>query len=115
MASIRILRLQKELKKLFTLALQNKSKDDRLKELVITEVSVSKDLRYAKIYFSFGYSEGNVNKALKALNFSKGFFKNTIAQAKLMRTIPELSFYFDETLKNANRLEELFDKINKEG
>ena len=49
MKSHRIPRLQEELKKLFNIALSQKLRDPALDWVTITDVVISKDLRYAKL------------------------------------------------------------------
>jgi len=52
MKSYRIPRLQEELKKMFNIILSQKLRDPQLAWVNVTDVVISKDLRYAKVYFS---------------------------------------------------------------
>jgi ribosome-binding factor A len=52
MKSFRVPRLQEELKKMFNIILSQKLRDPKLAWVNVTDVVISKDQRYAKVYFS---------------------------------------------------------------
>lgn len=106
--------MESELTKLFNTALAFEIRNEDLSWVTISRISLSPDFKYAKIYFSSLSHEINVNKVRKAFSHSAGFFKNKIAQAKMMRIIPELTFFYDETEKKASELDEIFNKIHNE-
>lgn len=111
MKSFRIPRLEGELKKIFNLALTQKINDPNLAWVNITAVSISKDLRYAKLYFSH-YNNPLDHEVIKQqLIKTSGFFKKLIAGANIMRTIPELSFYYDETEDRAEKIDLLLASV----
>jgi ribosome-binding factor A len=80
--------------------------DPRLKELTLTEVEVTPDLKQARVYYVVrqGMDEDQVGAALdKAL----GFIKQEVAREHILRIMPEFSFRPDEGLERAERLERL--------
>lgn len=107
MKSFRIPRLQEELKKIFNIALSQKINDPKLDWVQITEVIISKDLRYAKLYYSHFNNPSSHEKIRETLIKTSGFLKKQIAGAQLMRTIPELSFFYDETEDRAEKMDSL--------
>ncbi len=111
--SHRIPRLQEALKKLFNLALQQKLRDPALEWVNITEVVLSKDLRHAKLYFSHYNNPASHEAIREQLTKSSGFFKKQIAGAQIMRTIPELTFFYDETEERAEKVEALLASIKQ--
>ncbi|HNX38158.1 MAG TPA: 30S ribosome-binding factor RbfA [Candidatus Cloacimonadota bacterium] len=111
MKSYRIPRLQEELKKIFNIALSQKLNNPKLQWVTITEVVLSKDLRYAKLYFSHYSNPLSHRTILELLVKSSGFLKKQIAGAQLMRTIPELSFFYDETEEKAARVDTLLASL----
>ena len=113
MSSIRVQRFEKELTRLFSTTLSSKIRNSNLSWVTITAVRLSSDLSNAKVYFTHLSSKSH--KFLEnELNKSVGVFKNEIARAKIMRTIPEITFFFDELAEKANRLEKLFKQIHAE-
>jgi ribosome-binding factor A len=116
MAKIRIQRFESELERLFSIALTTKVQDPRLDRLTITEVRLSPDLQFAKVFFSYYEPDETIPKPSKAeleALFTKcsGFLKNEIAQAHLMRTIPQLSFIYDDTEEKAAGIDRILDQI----
>ncbi len=114
MKSFRIPRLQSELKKLMSTALTHTIADPKLQWVTVTDVKISKDLRYAKVFFSH-YNNPSSHKEVKdCLIKTSGFFKKLIAGAQLMRTIPELTFHYDETEDRAERIDVLLSCLKED-
>lgn len=111
MKSFRIPRLQEELKKIFNTTLSQKLNDPKLDWVQITDVIISKDLRYAKLYFSHYNNPRTHEKIRELLIKTSGFLKKQIAGAQLMRTIPELSFFYDETEDRAEKMDSLLANL----
>ena len=88
-------------------------RDPRLRDVTITGVEMSPDLKLAKVYFdvSAGHDAG---QAMKGLKKAKGFFRSHLAKQMNMRYTPELIFYHDRFHKESNRLENLFREIAEE-
>lgn len=111
MKNYRIPRLQEELKKIFNITLSQRLGDPCLAWVNITDVIISKDLRYAKIYFSHYNNPASHQEIREHLIKTSGFFKKQIAGAHIMRTIPELSFFYDDTEDRAAKVEALLAGI----
>lgn len=79
----------------------------------ITEVEVSDDLSYAKIFFSvYGdHARRTPNQIEQLLNARKGVVRHEIAQRMVMRQHPEIRFIYDETPARAARIEELLKQV----
>lgn len=114
MKNHRIQRLQEELKKLFNSTLTLKINDPLLAWVNITTVVLSRDLRYLKLYFTHYNNPASSEKIREQLIKSSGFFKKQIAGAKLMRTIPELSFFYDDTEDRAEKVETLLARVKSD-
>jgi len=114
MKSFRIPRLQEELKKLFNIALSQKLNDPQLAWVTITDVVISKDLRYAKLYFSHYQNPADHDRIKNLLTKSTGFLKKQIAGAHIMRTIPEITFYYDDTEERAAKVDALLATVKDE-
>lgn len=114
MKSYRIPRLQEELKKIFNIALTTQINDPHLAWVSISDVIISKDLRYAKLYFRH-YNNPLEHEEIKTyLIHCTGFLKKQIAGAKIMRSIPELSFFYDDTEDRAEKVDQLLASIKDE-
>jgi ribosome-binding factor A len=103
-------RVAEAIKNELAVLLLQKARDPRLREVAITRVEMSPDLKRAKVYFDISV-DGKPGQALKGLNRAKGFFRSQIAKQMNMRYTPALIFYHDKHNKESERLEELFQQI----
>ena len=110
---IRKKRIEKELLKIISSTVEFKLRDKYLNMVTITQVIISTDILYAKIYFNSPPNR-NHDKIKEVLTKSSGFIKKEIAKAKILRAIPELTFIYDETEDNVKKLDEIFEKIHNE-
>jgi ribosome-binding factor A len=86
--------------------IQTELKDPRLSSPSILEVQVSKDLAYARIYFSVLNPEDAAD-CLAALESASGFLQREIGKALKARITPRLSFIYDDTDIRGRQLSDL--------
>ena len=89
--------------------IQFELKNPRIGFCTVSEVWVSSDFSYARVYVSFlgaKYPKQN----LEELNKTKGYVRSSLAKKLDIRKTPEISFYLDETYEKANRLDEVLKK-----
>ncbi len=95
--------------------LQRQVKDPRLGTfIIVTEVSTSPDLKYAKIFVSCIASEEEKQETLSVLAAASGFFRRELAKRLDLPRIPELNFQWDDSIERADHLLQLIDKVSKE-
>lgn len=83
--------------------------------LTITDVSVTQDLKEAKVYYSMLGSPIDKEMAAKALERSAGFLHRRLFERLSIRRVPVLSFVYDDTPEKAQRVEMLLARIEDEG
>ena len=88
-----------------------KLKDPRLGFVTITNAEVTKDLRFAKIFFSVLGNDEAYKKTKEALNSSVGFVRKLIAERLNLRFAPEIAFYEDRSSEYSVRIEEVLNEI----
>ncbi len=94
--------LQRELTEII---MSDDLKDPRVdKMLSLTDLTLSKDLKYAKIYISFYGSRETHVLIVEALNHASGFLRGLLARRVRLRTIPELRFILDESIERGFRV-----------
>ncbi len=95
--------------------LQRQVKDPRLGTfIIVTEVSTSPDLKYAKIFVSCIASEEEKQETLSVLAAASGFFRRELAKRLDLPRIPELNFQWDDSIERGDHLLQLIDKVSKE-
>ncbi|WP_163832350.1 30S ribosome-binding factor RbfA [Spartinivicinus ruber] len=100
--------LQRELASLIQLEI----KDPRLGMVTVSAVEVTKDLAYAKVFVTFLAinDQQPVDEKLEVLNHAAGFLRSLLAKSIKLRTIPQLSFYYDDSISRGQYLSNLIDK-----
>lgn len=90
--------------------------DPRLEMVTITRVKLTGDLKIARIYFSLAGSKKTISDAEQGFKSAHGFIKRSLARQLDLRFMPEIEFYYDETLDYASHINELLRiiKINDE-
>ena len=93
--------------------LQRQVKDPRLGDFIsVTEVSTTPDLKYAKVYVSRIGSEEEKQETLHVLASAAGFFRRELAKRLNLRSVPEVSFHWDDSIERGDRLLRLIDEVN---
>jgi len=92
--------------------LQRQVKDPRLGSFIaVTEVSISPDLRYARIFVSNICSEEQKQDTMSALTSASGFFRRELSKRLKLRYIPEISFQWDDSIERGAHLLQLMDQV----
>jgi len=98
--------LQRELAQV----LREEVKDPRLKLITLQEVRVSRDLAYAKVYFTcFPGDEGGSEQERLLNGRLAGFLRRALARRARLRTIPQLRFIYDESIAQGEHLAHLIE------
>lgn len=93
-----------------SILLQTEIKDPRLPKFVtISEVTVTKDLSHAKVYFTVLNEDKELT--LDVLNRSAKYLRGRLAKLIKLRTIPELHFVYDESVEYGKRISKIIDEI----
>ncbi len=90
------------------------ARDPKLRDVHITRVEVSDDLKIAKIYFSVFGDKHRIKPAETALQNAKGFLRTHIARTLNMRYTPALQFRYDTVVEKVEHIESIFREIAKE-
>ncbi len=92
--------------------LQREVKDPRVKLATITEVTVSRDLRYAEVRVSVLGEDHERSATLAALQAARGFFRSQLAHSLRLRTVPELTFELDRGAEYSQRISDLLESLH---
>ncbi|MBU0605504.1 MAG: 30S ribosome-binding factor RbfA [Candidatus Omnitrophica bacterium] len=114
MSSQRSGRVQEAIRQEVSSIIHSQIRDPRLGFLTITGVELTKDLKYARIYFSVLGGDKEKKLALRGLNSAKGYIKGLLGDRIKLRYMPEIEFKIDETLERTRHIYDLFEKIKKE-
>ena len=111
----RIEQVNKLLQREISALIQREVRDPRVNSFVaITEVDTSHDLRYAKVFISHLGTEEEKKEILKALKSASGFFRHELAERIKLRRIPELTFIWDSSIEQGDRIARLLNQVSAE-
>ena len=79
--------------------------------VTISKVMLSPDLKNAKVYVTFLGNKEPIDKCVDRLNFRKPHIRFLLGKQLSLRYIPELTFYYDDTIDTADRIFKLLNDI----
>ena len=91
--------------------LKKRIHDPRLQMATITKVKMSADLKLARIYFAIYGDDKKSEDAAKGFESARGFIKRILARKLGLRYMPDLKFFFDDSLDYGSHIEQLLEKI----
>ncbi len=112
--SLRNERVRKTLMKEISDILLKEIKDPKISGLVsITDVEVSHDNSYAKVFYSVLSSDDKKEEIIEAIKKNTPKIRYEVGKRVRLRLTPELNFILDESLERGARITNLIDKISK--
>jgi len=112
--SIRTERVASLIKELLSESIQRRFRMEEVGLITVTEVRMSPDLKIAKAYISiFGNAEKKT-QSFARLQGEKAGIRSDLGHNMNLKFTPALSFYLDESLDHAMRIEDLLNKIHKD-
>lgn len=109
MTSTRTARVARQIQQELSQIIEEQLKDPRVGMVTLTSVQMTPDLRLARIYFSRLGAAEEREEAKAALEHAAGFLRRELGQRLRLRYLPELRFYFDDSLERYDRISELLD------
>jgi len=106
-------RLGEQIQRELTDLLRRDVKDGRIGNVTVTAVSVTGDLRTARVYYLIFGKEGPDLKVQRGLESAAGFLRNALSRSLMIRYTPTLSFELDTSIEHGVRLTQLIDSVNK--
>ena len=85
-------------------------KDVALGMVSVTEVEVSPDLRFARVFIS-DLKEEEARRVVDALQERRGRIRSYLGKRIRLRYTPELDFRYDDTAARAGRIESLLHDL----
>lgn len=81
--------------------------------ITITDVEMSPDLGLAKIYLSLMLSD-NPKETMEKIQERKSEIRKHLGNkiGKQVRIVPEIAFYVDNTLEEANKIDKILSKLD---
>lgn len=81
--------------------------------LTVTNVKVTDDLKLAKVYLSFLENKKPVNEILMILRSKNNIIRRSLGKKLSIKYIPQLQYYYDDSIEHAHNIDKLIKKIHK--
>jgi ribosome-binding factor A len=82
--------------------------------VTITRVKVSPDLMLARVYYTSLGDERARRESEKALKRATPFLRRQIGQRIRLRRVPEIEFFYDESIAHQDRIERILHELEVE-
>ncbi|HET9263221.1 MAG TPA: 30S ribosome-binding factor RbfA [Vicinamibacterales bacterium] len=82
--------------------------------ITVTRVTVTPDLQQARVYYTSLGDEKARRESQRALQRAASFLRRQLGQRLRLRRVPELQFFFDESVERQDRIERILQEISAE-
>src|SRR6476619_4537701 len=82
--------------------------------VTFTTVKVSPDLQLARAYYTLIGDEKALRETAKALGRATPFLRRQLGQRLRLRRVPELQFFYDESIARHDRIEQILQELKTE-
>jgi ribosome-binding factor A len=82
--------------------------------LTITRVKVSPDLQQARVSYTTIGDDKARRESARALQRATPFLRRHIGQRLRLKRVPELSFFYDESIEQGDRVERILQELQTE-
>jgi ribosome-binding factor A len=107
-------RVGEEIRQTISEALTREVKDPGIGFVTITRATVSPDLQVARLYYTQIGDEAARKATRAALERAAPFLRRQLGQRLRLRRVPEISFQFDESVENQDRIERILLALQAE-
>lgn len=111
MTSRRALKAAEAIREVVSMAILTEIKDPRVRDVTVTYVEVSPDLRYAKVHVSVMGDEARQNLSLRGLRHAAGFLQSKVARRIETRYTPKLEFLLDQGVKRSIEVARILHEV----
>ncbi len=114
MSDNRVRRVAEQIKKDVSQIIGAEIKDPRVASITsVTDVELSRDLRYASVYVSIYGTDMEKEETLQTLVRASGFIRGEIGRRVRLRYTPEISFYLDKSIEYGAHIEGVIKSLKQ--
>jgi ribosome-binding factor A len=107
-------RVSGQVQKVLSDILLKKIKDPRLEAATITSVKMSRDLKFARVYFVTSGGKESIKEAVEGFKSALGYVKRKLASQLGLRYMPELRFFYDDSFDYGSHIDEVIKAVKSE-
>jgi ribosome-binding factor A len=111
MTARRLLKAAEAIREVVSMSILTELRDPRIRDVTVTFVEVSPDMRYAKVHVSVMGDEAQQKLSLRGLQNASGFLQQKIARRIDTRYTPRLSFELDQGVKRSIEVSRILREV----
>jgi ribosome-binding factor A len=111
MTGRRLLKAAEAIRGVVSMAILAELKDPRIRDVTVTHVEVSPDMRHAKVHVSVMGDDAQQKLSLRGLQSAAGFLQSKIAEQIDTRYTPRLMFILDQGVKKSIEMARLLKQV----
>ncbi len=108
MSIMRDKKVAEELRREVSQILHFELSDPRIVGVTVTGVRMTSDLKLARVYFAMPGGEDRAKEAEQALKKSAQYVRRLVASRIIIKYMPQIEFFYDESLEIETKLEKIF-------
>lgn len=113
-SKVRVQRIADRIREELSEMMIKEVQDPRLSGVMITDITVDRELAYANVYVSSLEGAERAAEVIPALEHASGFLRTELARRVELRVFPRLRFHWDPTPERADHMEKLFKEMQAE-
>jgi len=111
MTSRRVLKVAEAVREVVSMSILTELRDPRIRDVTVTYVEVSPDLRNAKVHVSVMGDDSRQALSLRGLQNAAGFLQQKVANRIETRYTPKLQFVLDKGVKHSIEVSRLLSEL----
>ena len=111
MSSRRVLKAAQAIREVVSMAIIRELKDPRIRDVTVTMVEVTPDLRQAKVNVTVMGDEAKQKLCVRGLQNSAGYLQSKVGKRIDTRYTPRIEFVLDKGLKNALTVTRILEEV----
>src|SRR4026209_102929 len=111
MPTRRQIQVSEEIQQIVSVLMQREMKDPRIGFATITQVEVTSDFKYARIYVSVLGTPQEKKDTMAAFNSARGWFRRELAHRMTIRAVPEIQFKLDTSIEYSDNINRLLNEL----
>lgn len=112
MSKLREARIDGEFRRALGELLLTEIKDPRMSRMAsVSKVSVTQDLKYAKVYVSIYDTPEKVASTMEALESAEPFLRAKLNEMIRLRRMPVMTFVHDDSIEYSAKISKLIDEV----
>jgi len=111
MSERRVQKVAEAIRQVVSMAILVEIKDPRVRDVTVTYVEVSPDLRTAKVHVSVMGDDTHQNLTLRGLQSAAGFLQAKLARELELRYTPKIVFLLDQGVKRSIEIAKILREV----